>query len=181
MTKFCTQCGATVAETARFCNKCGTKLLMTQTQTPEQSPTMTYQSPSGSRPQSAYDYNPLDARQQSPAAGADLQPNVAAMLCYPLFLVTGIIFLVLDPYNKDRTIRFHAYQSIFFTVAIFVLNIVINILGIILPWFLESLLSRSLTLLAIGGTVWMMYQAYQGIMFKLPVIGDLAENQANKP
>ena len=185
MTKFCTQCGETISETARFCNKCGAKLAATQPAQPNQAPTTTYQNPQSYQHQSGFEKQPIQtpyqAHYQSPAAGADLQPNVAAMLCYPLIFVTGILFLVLTPYNKDRAIRFHAYQSIFFTAALIIVSIILNVFSIILPNFLEFMLYRSFNLLAIGGIAWLMYQAYQGIMFKLPIIGDMAENQANKP
>lgn len=175
MTKFCTQCGATVSDTARFCNKCGNKLLPTQ-------PTSTYQPPASTAeetPQapSQMQYPPP---YPPPVAGSDLQPNIAGLLCYPLSVITGIIFLVLTPYNRDQFIRFHAYQSIFFGVAMFILNILLGIVTIVTPGFLDRMLYTGMQLLALGGTAWMMYQAYLGNRFKLPVIGDMAENQASK-
>ncbi len=42
-----------------------------------------------------------------------LSINGASALCYLFGFVTGIIFLVLAPYNQDRRVRFHAFQSIF--------------------------------------------------------------------
>ena len=39
--------------------------------------------------------------------------NVASALCYALGFITGILFLVLAPYNQNRMVRFHAFQSIF--------------------------------------------------------------------
>ncbi|MCI0392618.1 MAG: DUF4870 domain-containing protein [Acidobacteria bacterium] len=181
MTKFCTQCGATVNETARFCNKCGAQLTPTQPAQPGSTPHVTYQTPQGQPNYGQAPYQPpYQAPYQSPAASADLKPNVAGMLCYPLFFLTGIIFLVITPYNKDRFVRFHAYQSIFFSVALFVLNIILGILSIILPGFLDRLLSNGLGLIAVGGVIWMMIQAYQGNQFKLPIVGDLAETQARK-
>ncbi len=94
--------------------------------------------------------------------------------------MTGILFLVLSPYNKDRFVRFHAYQAIFFAIALFILSIVIGILGIPLPYRMERTLNNLHTLIWLAGTGWSMYQAYKGEMFKLPIIGDLAETQANK-
>lgn len=105
---------------------------------------------------------------------------MAGMLCYPLLLVTGILFLVLSPYNKDRFVRFHAFQAIFFAVALFILSIVIGILGIPLSWRMERTLSNLHTLIWLVGTGFSMFKAYKGEMFKLPFIGDLAETQANK-
>lgn len=188
MTKFCTQCGATVNDAARFCNKCGTPLAATQptppAATPGTAPTLKYGAPNYDPAQQAPPYQAYPPQYQPPpttTASADLQPNIAGMLCYPLSFITGLIFLVLAPYNRDRFVRFHAYQSIFFFVAMLALNIALGILGIVLPWRLERMLDRMLSLLGLAGTVWLMYQAYQGQMFKLPVVGDWAERQANKP
>ena len=175
MTKFCIQCGAQVAETARFCNKCGTSLLPTQPTQAGEAPTRHYQSPGYQQPPN-YGQMPYQAPYQSPAANADLKPNVAGMLCYPLSIITGILFLVLAPYNKDRFVRFHAWQSIFFFLVMLVLSFALRIL----PWFLEWIFISALQLLALGGTGWLMYKAYNNEMFKLPVVGDWAEKQASK-
>lgn len=176
MTKYCTQCGAQVAETARFCNKCGTRLLPTQ---PAGAPTASYQPPNYQPPSdfsSGQSQVPYQAPYQSPASQADLRPNVAGMLCYPLSLITGILFLVLTPYNRDRFVRFHAWQSVFFFVALITLSVVLRIF----PWPLEGWFLSMLRLLALGGTALAMYKAYHGEQFKLPLIGDWAENQASK-
>lgn len=193
MTKFCTQCGATVNEAARFCNKCGTPLAATQptpasappSAPPGAAPTLKYGAPPHHDPaQPAPPYQAYPPPYQPPpatTASADLKPNLAGMLCYPLSFITGIIFLVLAPYNRDRFVRFHAYQAIFFFVALLALNIALGVVGIVLPWRLERMLDRLLSLLGLAGTIWLMYQAYQGQMFKLPVVGDWAERQASKP
>lgn len=180
MNKFCMQCGTQVAETARFCNKCGTPLQPTQ---PAQTqPPINYQQPNYQAPpyQQPGQFGQGNLPYQVPASGGDLKPNVAGMLCYPLSIITGILFLVLAPYNKDRFVRFHAYQAIFFFVAMMVLSFGLGILGIVLPWRVERALSNLHSLLWFAGTVWSMFQAYRGETFKLPFIGDLAENQANK-
>ncbi len=184
MTKYCIQCGSQVAETARFCNKCGTQLLPTQPQTPPatyQQPTYqtppNYQQPEFGQQQYQHPYQPP---YQSRPTGGELSSNVAGALSYLLSIVTGILFLVLPPYNKDRFVRFHAYQSIFLFIAMFALSIVLGIFGLVLPWRLARTLSNLHSLLWLAGTGWSMFQAYKGQMFKLPFIGDLAETQANK-
>jgi uncharacterized membrane protein len=55
--------------------------------------------------------------------------NAASALCYLFGFVTGIVFLVLAPYNLDKRVRFHAYQSIFLSVAVAVLRIGISIVA----------------------------------------------------
>lgn len=191
MSRFCTQCGAAVSEAARFCNKCGERLAPTKPTSAGQAapasdagntPTLIEpitsfnQPPPGEQPIAPPSYQSY----QTPPAHSELAPNIAGLLCYPLSIFTGILFLSLSAYNRDRFVRFHAYQSIFFFVALMVFNLALNIFGIIVPAVLEKMLSASLQLLGLGGTVWLMYQAYLGVMFKLPLIGDLAENQSLK-
>jgi uncharacterized membrane protein len=184
MAKFCTQCGAQVDETAKFCKKCGARLAPTQS-SGYGAPTINdqssnyqssnYQAPSGFGP----GQSPYQQPYQAPAPRADLKPNVAGMLCYPLFFITGILFLVLTPYNRDRFIRFHAWQSIFFFLALFILSVALRLL----PWPLNELSGMYFSLLrvlALGGTAWLMYKAYHNEWFKLPVLGEWAENQASK-
>jgi uncharacterized membrane protein len=118
----------------------------------------------------------------APAAGAStggMTDNVAGMLAY-VTIIPAIIFLVMEPYNKKRFVRFHAFQSIFFAIAWTVLWIALSFIGVIpvLGW--ATLLIWPL--LGLGGLViWiiLLMKANQGQMFKLPVIGDMAEKQAN--
>jgi uncharacterized membrane protein len=181
MAKFCTQCGSQVDETAKFCKKCGARLAPTQPAGGHTAPTINHQT-SNYQAQSSFGAGqpPYQQPYQPPHSGvapqADLKPNVAGMLCYPLSFITGILFLVLTPYNKDRFVRFHAWQSIFFFLALLVLSIALRIL----PWPFEGLFLSALQLLALGGTGWLMYKAYNNEWFKLPLIGDWAENQASK-
>jgi uncharacterized membrane protein len=112
----------------------------------------------------------------SPASG--LADNVAGMLAY-VTIIPAIIFLVLEPYNRNRFVRFHAWQSIFFNVAWWVLWIGLRIL-VHMP-FLGFLTLFVWPLVWLGGfIVWiiLLMKANQGQMFKLPVIGDLAQQQA---
>jgi uncharacterized membrane protein len=101
-----------------------------------------------------------------------LEPNIAGMLCYVLGALTGIVFLVIE--KESRFVRFHAMQSTIFGVAWFVLNIVLSFIPVI-GWMLRMIIG-------LGGLIlWilLMLKAYQGQMYKLPVIGDIAEKQAN--
>ena len=107
-----------------------------------------------------------------------MQDNVAGMLAY-ITIVPAIIFLVLEPYNRNKFIRFHAFQCIFFYVAMVVLWIVLGVVAQIpfLGW--ATLFLWPIIWLA-GVIVWilLLVKAYGGQKFKLPVIGDLAEKQA---
>ena len=109
--------------------------------------------------------------------------NLAAALCYVLGLLTGILFLVLEPYNKNKLIRFHAFQSIFLNLALVVVDIGLTIVFSILLripglGFLAIIIWPVFGLGMLGLWLFMMYKAYNNEKFVLPIIGPLAEKQA---
>ena len=111
-------------------------------------------------------------------AQTGLSDSAASGLAY-ITIIPAIIFLVVEPYNRSRFIRFHSFQSIFFCVALIVLQIGLSILTFV-PFM--GLITIPLHLLiglgALALWVVLLLKANQGQMFKLPVIGDLAEKQA---
>jgi uncharacterized membrane protein len=152
---FCAKCGAQLAEGVVFCGSCG--------------------APVGAAPGAA----------PAASAGGGLAPNVAGALAY-VTLIPAIIFLVLEPYNRDKFIRFHSFQSIFFGVAWIALWIGMHIIWLVLAtipvvgWVLDILLWL---VIGLGGFVlWiiLVYKAYSGEKFMLPVIGKLADEQASR-
>lgn len=104
--------------------------------------------------------------------------NIACMLCYIGGFITGIIFLVLEPYNKNKTVRFHAFQSIFTFVALFVIWVVWGIISMMLPWWLTMPVGLLLSLFPLLLWVYLIVKAYQNEKVVLPVVGELAEKQA---
>jgi uncharacterized membrane protein len=104
---------------------------------------------------------------QSPKS-TGLQENIASLLCYVLGWVTGIIFLVVEPNNK--TVKFHAIQSIIVFGGISILQIILWIIPI-LGWILGILLSIVTFIL----WIWLIYKAYQGGTYHLPIAGNMAD------
>ena len=100
-------------------------------------------------------------------------PTENARSAYVTTVVPRCFFLVIEPYNKNRFVRFHSFQSIFFHVAWIILWIALGIFGHLpfLGW--ASLLLWPLFV------IWLIlvFKAYQGKDVKLPVIGDMAEKQ----
>ena len=94
-----------------------------------------------------------------------LQANIAGLACYVIGFVSGVVFLLLEKENKF--VRFHAMQSIVTFGAIAILQCVF--LSMFYP--LVALLS----LASLGLWIVLIIKAYQGEMFKLPVLGDFAE------
>ncbi len=116
-----------------------------------------------------------------------LDNNVGALLCYlniclPIGLIYSIIVLVTDKTNKLP--RYHAFQSLMLTGALIIIGIVF---GIIMGIFTVATKSPVLgfgfngifSLVVIGLSIFMAMKAYQGDLFKLPVIGDMADKWSN--
>ncbi len=121
---------------------------------------------------------PAPARPPVAGGGSGLAPNVAGALSYFLGALTGILFLVID---RERTfVRFHAMQSILFTVAAVAISVALLVVDVALAALplIGWLVSLLLTLVIwIGGFVlwiYLMYRAYQGDEWELPVIGTQA-------
>jgi uncharacterized membrane protein len=98
-----------------------------------------------------------------------LDANIAGALAY--LRITAILFLVIEPFNKDRFVRFHSFQALAFGVASIVIQIVLGFIPII-GWLL---------MLPVSLVVWLicLFKAFSNQKFKLPVIGNWAEAQAN--
>lgn len=149
---YCANCGAEVE--GRFCAKCGTPVGAA--------------APPGAGTAGA---NPLPP----PASATGLADNLAGALCYLGLLITGILFLVLEPYNKNRAIRFHAMQAIFLNIAWIVVWFVLNI--VLVAIHLGVLLTL-VWLAFVALWIYMIVTTYQGKTVVLPIIGPLAQGQA---
>jgi uncharacterized membrane protein len=116
--------------------------------------------------------------------GTGLTPNIAGALAYSLGIITGVLFLVLEPYRRDRFVRFHAMQSILYFVAAVAFNILwtigVGILISISGWIaLVSFPIRMLISLGLFGLwLFVMFQAYNQKEFRIPIIGGIASKQA---
>src|ERR1700677_4319773 len=125
---FCANCGAEAS--GRFCQKCGAPL-----GAPGAAPGVAPDAPLGGpapEPPPAANFggvtpgvHPLPPPSVNPSLG--MTDHMAGALCYLFGFITGILFLVLAPYNQDRNVRFHAFQSILLNVAWVVIWIVITI------------------------------------------------------
>lgn len=96
-----------------------------------------------------------------------LQPNVAALLSYLAGFITGIVFLVLE--KDSKFVRFHAMQSIIFFGGILVLQMALVFTIVLI------VLVPLLNILSLIVWIILMIKAYNGEMYKLPVIGKIAE------
>jgi uncharacterized membrane protein len=159
---FCANCGAALAAGSGFCGACGKPVGTANQATP--------------------------ASTAAPAAIAiggntGLSSNVAGALAYILGLITGILFLVLEPYKNDRFVRFHAMQSVLFSVACIAFAIIWGILtGILLSisgylWLVTLPIRMLFSLGLFVLWLYVMYQAYNQHEYHIPIIGAIAAKQ----
>ncbi|MBF6560767.1 MAG: DUF4870 domain-containing protein [Candidatus Binataceae bacterium] len=107
------------------------------------------------------------------------QSRPIAALTYLLGFVTGVIFLYLEPYDKDDFVRFHARQSIIFSIAWFVVNVILGVFIAILPGGLSRVLATIEGLLNFAFAifwVFLMYKAYSGEKYRIPELADWADS-----
>jgi uncharacterized membrane protein len=114
------------------------------------------------------------------SVSSQFKDNLVAALAYITF-IPAVVFVLIEPFKRNRFIRFHSFQSIFLTVATMVIAIALRILYSILTLvpvvgYLMAWLAVAVAVLA-WGILWLvlLVKALQGQSFRLPVIGSLAE------
>jgi uncharacterized membrane protein len=107
-----------------------------------------------------------------------LPRTIAGALAY-CTIIPAIVFLLVEPYNRDRFVRFHSFQSIGLSLAALVIGVGLRAAESLL-FFLPLLLSMLVSLGFFVIWVVLIVKALQGEMFKLPVVGDFAEQQATR-
>jgi uncharacterized membrane protein len=146
----CPDCAARMPETAVFCPGCGRSML--------------------SMP-----------RAQG-KVGA-LPENIAGALAYLTF-IPAVVFLLLDPYRKNRFVRFHAIQCLLLWVAGILIGVALKLAGLLLLIIpVVGPLAFVLISVFVGlaaFVIWLVLvvKALQGQTFKLPALGDFAEQYA---
>lgn len=158
---FCASCGTQMADHAAFCPSCG----------------------KAANPANVAGASP--APSPDPAAGYDrigsprapIAENIAGMLAY-FTIIPAIIFLLIEPYNRNRFVRFHSFQCLFIAVALVVLHICLSFVSYVLPLIMFPVLGL-VGLAELALWLLLVVKAYQHEIFKLPIVGDLAEKQAN--
>ena len=164
---FCSGCGTQMADNAAFCPHCGKAAGQ----------------PDAASNSSAPPPPPPAGYGTTTAPAAPMAENVAGMLAY-FTIIPAIIFLLIEPYNRNRFVRFHSFQCLFVAVGLIVLDIALAIVSSILHfvpvigWIFSAILWPLYGLAILGLWLLLVIKAYQHEMFKLPFVGDLAEKQA---
>ena len=116
----------------------------------------------------AEDSNSGDAVVEKSSTG--LEPRLAAVLSYLFGFVSGIIFLVIE--RDSQYVRFHAMQYTETFISLFVIRVVaeiIPVLGNAIGWLASAA--------SLGVWALLMIKAWQGERYKLPMIGEMAEER----
>jgi uncharacterized membrane protein len=164
---FCSGCGADVPAGSAFCKQCGRPVAAGQG------------SPSA----------PPPVHQPNPGSGvpatAGLAENVAGALAYSLGWLTGIIFLVID---KRHSVRFHAAQSIVVFLGLTVIYWIIGSMfaasimmgGLGMGWSFGYTIFLVLRLVFFALWIFLMFKAYQGEQFRVPIAANIADSLVGK-
>jgi uncharacterized membrane protein len=145
----CPECAAAMPDAAAFCPGCGRDML----------PVERVQGKVGALPQ-----------------------TVAGALAY-CTIIPAILFLLIEPYNRNRFVRFHSFQCIGLWLAALVMGAGLRVAGFLL--FFVPVLGHLISWLAymvvsLGFfVIWvvLIVKALQGEMFKLPWVGDFAQQK----
>lgn len=137
---------------AKFCSSCGARLSAENTACPSCGKTE-------------------EAGERQPIEFTGVSNAVAAALCY--FWFAAIVFLLIAPYNRNREIRFHAYQGLFLAAIWLAGQVVLQVIPI-LGWMILPIWSVLMLALCIACAI----KAYQGERLILPVISETADKQS---
>jgi uncharacterized membrane protein len=113
-----------------------------------------------------------------------LPETLAGAMAY-CTIIPAIVFLLVEPYSKNRFVRFHSLQCLGVCLVTLVVGAMLRVAGFVLFFIpvlghlLVWLMSMVVTLALLVVWVVLIVKALQGEMFKLPVVGDFAERRAS--
>jgi uncharacterized membrane protein len=165
----CPQCAWPLAEQAQYCSSCGAAI------------------PEDVWSKASRSAAPEEARAPGAGASGDQLPiaeNIAGVIAY-ITIFPAIFFLLVEPFKRNRFVRFHSFQHLLLWAAGVVFGIASGIIGAILQLipFMRVLVFPFTGLVGLAFFflwVLLVVKAYNHEMFKLPILGDLSETWANR-
>jgi uncharacterized membrane protein len=106
------------------------------------------------------------------SAQSGLTDSAAGALAY-VTIIPAIIFLLVEPYNKNSFVRFHSWQCIFLSIAAFAVQVVLTVIPVI-GWVILPFAAVGILVL----WVYVLLKALKGERYELPFIGKYAAQQA---
>ncbi|MFZ1136747.1 MAG: zinc-ribbon domain-containing protein [Candidatus Korobacteraceae bacterium] len=168
----CPQCDWPLPEQAQYCSSCGTAIAPA---VPSEA-TVAAAAPAADGTRSA--------RVDGDGEALPIAENIAGVIAY-MTIFPAIVFLLLEPFKRNRFVRFHSFQHLLLWAAGVVFGIASGIVGAILQLipFMRVLVFPFTGLVGLAFFflwVLLVVKAYNHEMFKLPILGDLAETWANR-
>jgi len=153
---YCTQCGQPTLDVDVYCGSCGRR-----------------------QP---------GADKKASTVGAGLTPRTASMLCYVPVVgwIPAIVVLASQKFRHERTVRFHAFQGIYLFVAWLLVDWVIGpIYGFSMGdfhghWFGGHLITGLLKAAIFFTWIFMLIKTSHEELYRLPIIGELAERSVSE-
>lgn len=107
-----------------------------------------------------------------------LDAKLAGALAYVLGPITGVLFLVIE--KQSRFVRFHAMQSTVLWLAWIAVSVVLSLISAVpfLGWLIGILLSLVMGVLGFVLWIFLMWKAFSGEMWEVPIVGEFARKQA---
>ena len=167
----CPQCHAQMPDNVAFCPGCGRRMWV---------PGQDARRPAASPPVIRTPAVPPVSVTADASVPSQFKDNLLAAFAYITF-IPAVILVLIEPFKRNRFIRFHSFQSIFLTVATIVIAFALRILYSVLTLipvvgYLMAWLTLAVAVLG-WGILWLvlLVKALQGQTFRLPLIGSLAE------
>lgn len=177
----CPRCGAELPEQALFCQQCGEAALVPQGRVAREEEASPSLQPAAVTPAAVSVAVPRDERGENTLP---IPENIAAVIAY-ITIIPAILFLYVEPFRRNLFVRFHAFQHIFLFVAGVAFTTVVTVFLTVLQLipFMRVLIFPLIGLISLAWVfLWalLVIKAYHYEMFKLPWIGDLAEEWSRR-
>lgn len=174
----CSECSSPVPVNASFCPNCG--VAFSQAAAAAEEKAAEALAPDEARRSNGN--SGIASNRNSSGEALHVPENIAGVVAY-ITIIPAVVFLFLEPFKRNLFVRFHSFQHLFLWVAGFVVAIAAGILGTILQLipFMRVLMFPLAGLISLAWFflwVLLVVKAYQHEMFKLPFVGDLAEEWA---
>jgi uncharacterized membrane protein len=172
----CPRCGAELPEQALFCQQCGEPA--SQDSAPREGEGLV---PAET---AAAAVSAPSSRDAEMGHELPIPENIAAVIAY-ITIIPAILFLYVEPFRRNLFVRFHAFQHIFLFVAGVAFTTVATVFLTVLQLipFMRVLIFPFIGLISLAWVflwVLLVIKAYHYETFKLPWIGDLAEEWSRK-
>lgn len=112
----------------------------------------------------------------NPTPGGRMKSNMAAALAYVTF-IPAVIFLAVEPYRSDGLVRFHSWQSLFYWIMTFIIDVILRLVPMpLVGWIVWDIVQVLLAILWIIAVL----KALQGERWRMPLVGGYAERQSSR-